>query len=110
MLTELTDKIFNENKKIFEDYMKNDKLSKEDAIKDLTTFLANLKTPLYLSNDDGKPFRIKDVLNYLPVRLGWYELFDKMDVNPERLVEQCTIDPTPKGKEIYSEYRRLKSN
>lgn len=111
MLTELIDKIFNENKEIFSEYMGKDKLSKEDAIKDLITFIINLKTPLYLSNDDGKPFKIKDVINYLPVRLGLYEFNNnKKALDPEILVEQCTIYPTKKGQETYSEYRRLNSN
>ncbi|MEK6833567.1 MAG: hypothetical protein AABY32_05990 [Nanoarchaeota archaeon] len=91
--------------------MKKQNMSKKDMISDITTYIINLKTPLYLSNDDKTAFKIKDVINYLPVILGLYDFSsDEKALDPEMSIEQCTIYPTTKGREIYAEYRRLKSN
>ena len=104
----LVNKIFLENRNIIEDYMKKKDLSKNQVISDLTTFLNNLNMPLHIEKK-GKAFQIKDVSDYLPVKLGLYGLSNEKDLNPEMFVQQCTIYPTIKGKEIYSEYKRLNS-
>jgi hypothetical protein len=105
----LVNKIFLENRSLLEEIMKKDNLSKKDIINNLTIYLRGLYTDLYLSNDDKKSFKIKDVFEDIPMKLGFYEPLDKENLDPERYVEQFTLTPTEKGKEIYAEYRRLKS-
>ncbi len=106
---EFLEEIFTENKEMFEEYMKKHGHSKKDVISDLAVYIHAMKTPLYLSNDEGGWFQIKEVKESLPVILGYYEImeehFNKKKLDPNMKVQQCTIFPTKKGEEIYKKYK-----
>lgn len=119
MLEQLTRKefinnIISENKNILENHMKKNNIQIEEIHEDIKNILYWLKCDnIHLEKEEGeKEFQIKDVLEYLPVKLGYFKIEDisgEAD-DPERRVEQCPIIPTEKGKEIYAEYRRLRFN
>jgi len=95
------ERLFNENENIFKEYP-----DKEKAKKDLRIILCNLNFNLHLESEKGT-FLLKDLQNYLPVKLGYYKILGGENKNPEMLCEQCTITPTEKGNEIFREYRKF---
>jgi hypothetical protein len=108
----LVKKIFDENKKTIKKYMKEKNITLKTVHEEIKDILYHLKyDQIHLEGNDERIFQIKDVLEYLPVKLGYFKIEDISGEanNPERRVEQCPIIPTDKGKAIYAEFIRLKS-
>ncbi len=100
--------IFYENYRIMADYVKKENVSIKDAYNDLTTVINNLSTPLHIKANDGKTLTLNEVNELFPVKLGYYRLPDDLDINTKEPFEQCSLQITPKGEKIYSEYSNLK--
>jgi hypothetical protein len=118
MLEQLTKKqfvenIIKENSKVLDDYMKKKNITSKTMHEEIEDILYLLKYEnIHLEQRDEGAFKIKDVLEYLPVKLGYFKIWNisgEAD-NPERVIGQCPIIPTEKGKEIYSKYKRFNSN
>ena len=118
MLEQLTRKqfvenIIKENSKVIEDHMKEENITSKTMHEEIDEILYLLKYErIHLEKNNEGVFRIKDVLEYLPVKLGFFKIWNISGEtnNPERVIGQCPIIPTTKGKEIYAEYKRLNSN
>jgi hypothetical protein len=108
----LLNKIFNENKETIKNYMKEKNITLKTVHEEIKDILYSLRYEnLHLEGKNEGVFQIKDVLEYLPVKLGYFKIWNisgEAD-NPERRVEQCPIIITDKGRAAYAEYRKLKS-
>jgi hypothetical protein len=102
--------IFYKNYNLIKEYIKKENLSPEQAFENLWHIIDNLKTPLYLEANQGKTLSIKDINETLYVKLGYFELQDIKAINPKEPFEQCSLDGTKKGQEIYTQYRQLENN
>ncbi len=99
--------LFYENYRIMAEYVKKEKVSVEDAFNDLRTIVNGLSTPLHIEANDGKTFTLNEVNELLSVKLGYYQVYGDNNINNQESIEQCSLQLTPKGEEIYSEYRNL---
>lgn len=118
MLEQLTreqfvENILKENSEVINNYMKEKNITSKTIHEEINDILYLLKYDnIHLEEKDEGAFRIKDVLEYLPVKLGFFEIWDisgEVD-KPERVIGQCPIIPTAKGRKVYAEYKRLNSN
>jgi hypothetical protein len=107
----LLKKIFNDNKETIKNYMKEKNITLKTVHEEIKEILYFLKYDnIHLEGKNEGVFQIKDVLEYLPVKLGYFQIWNisgEAD-NPERRVEQCPIIPTDKGRAVYAKYKRLK--
>jgi hypothetical protein len=99
---------FEDNKEILIKYMKKHNLSTEDMYFELMEEISELNTNTFLEAKVSD-YKIKDALNELSVKLGYREIFnpDKKEINPEMIIEQCSLSPTEKGRKLYEEYNSL---
>jgi hypothetical protein len=118
MLEQLTreqfvENILKENSEIINNYIKEKNITLKTIHEEIDHILYLLKyDSIHLEENEDKAFKIKDILEYLPVKLGFFEIWNISGEanNPEKVVWQCPIIPTEKGKKIYAEYRRLNSD
>jgi DnaJ-domain-containing protein 1 len=109
----LIKRIFSENKEIIKNHMKKENITLKTVHEEIENILYLLKWDnILLEKENEGAFQIKDALEYLPVKLGYFKIENISGEanNPERRVEQCPIIPTDKGKAVYSQYKQLKSN
>lgn len=100
--------IFYENYKIMADYVKKRNIPIKEAFNDLTTVINSLSTPLYIEANDGKTFTLNEVNELLSVKLGYYQVYGNTNIDNQEPIEPCSLELTPKGNKIYSEYLDLK--
>ena len=102
----LIKKIFSENKEILKKHMKEENVTLKTVNNEIKYILCLLKNDrIHLENENERVFQIKDIFEYLPVKLGYFKIENIPGEveDPERRVEQCPIISTDKGKAIYSE-------
>ncbi len=102
--------LFDENYRIMAEYVKKENLSPEQAFENLHYIINTLSTPLHLEADSKKNLSINEINESIYVKLGYYKIFDESKINPKEPFEQCSLEVTKKGQEVYKKYKQLENN
>jgi len=99
---------FIKNKKIINKYMEEQDITIKRAYNKLHSEIINLYTESIVQKENSS-FTINDVLQMLPVRLGYREIWnpDGKQLDPEMIIQQCPVHTTKKGHELYGKYNNL---